>query len=228
MIRFLFFLFFIINSFSVYSQSFNTRRDWLIGEYFGVVYDLNSPGTLPYSRTVKINYSKISNVNSAGYQYDDSTCFSDYDPYTYYVCADSSLSPSNACLYFFFHGGKLYNNDSLKLWYECPMADCGLQYKYLVFYGKKTVSYLSTKSIDVDKTFYPFPNPAKNNINIGAFFMSENKQFYYRIYSIDGQLLNEDFLSKDAKIDIQQLARGVYYLTVTNMLDRYKAVFVKE
>jgi hypothetical protein len=65
-------------------------------------------------------------------------------------------------------------------------------------------------ALSLNPEVYLYPNPAKNNILFK--FHLPRKSDYYRIYSMDGNLVIQGELSKDLTIiDISKLASGIYY-----------------
>ena len=72
-----------------------------------------------------------------------------------------------------------------------------------------------------------YPNPAHNFIQFDLLNTGKNDSFYYKIYSINGAILQEAIVTDDRIIDIKKIDSGIYYLVVTNKLNHYKSVFIK-
>jgi hypothetical protein len=83
------------------------------------------------------------------------------------------------------------------------------------------------EEIEIKKSLTIYPNPAKTQISIS---FDEQEETYINIYTITGQMLKKFSFNKNEKIDISDLANGVYFVIITNKNNAilHKASFIKD
>lgn len=88
-------------------------------------------------------------------------------------------------------------------------------------YERSTDQTLSAQNFELDNKITLFPNPSSDFIRISGVNEKEN----YSIYNVIGSEINKGIISKDKKIDIQNLKNGLYFLKLENA-NTFK--FIKE
>lgn len=69
-----------------------------------------------------------------------------------------------------------------------------------------------------------YPNPVINVLNV---VVDSNLAMDYRIYTLSGKLVVDDHLNPNGKIDVQQLAAGMYFITLSNDEESQTLKFMK-
>ena len=82
--------------------------------------------------------------------------------------------------------------------------------EYTLAMGRNTVS---TYSFDSDDTFSVYPNPVTSHLHIE---LAASETADYTIYNIMGQTVMQGKLQESAVINMESLAKGMYYLRIGN------------
>ena len=140
------------------------------------------------------------------------------------ILDETNLKNTLSQTYNFLFSNGNYEREVLK-WGEQSVELSNLNYTYqwiedrLIFldnYFESTI--LSTNTYLAQKnTFTIYPNPVNTSFKIE----SSIKPFYYKIYTLNGLLLQKGTLSNDKTINIQGFTKGVYMITLFNNNNRY-------
>jgi hypothetical protein len=120
----------------------------------------------------------------------------------------------------------LSHADTLKKGYIvviAPDAENAIDTVWLVYNRSRT----NNSQIKHEDPFFVkiYPNPVNQELSIES---PDVFNGIYKIFSIDGRLLNSGSLEKSAKISVDTLTSGVYYITIGNdNLGYVKRKFIK-
>jgi hypothetical protein len=83
------------------------------------------------------------------------------------------------------------------------------------------------EEIEIRNSMVIYPNPTNTEINVS---FDEQEETYINIYSLTGQMVKKALYNKNEKIDISNLARSTYFLTITNKNNNilHRSKFIKE
>ena len=118
------------------------------------------------------------------------------------------------------HVDPLPNLFGKKVYYRIKMIDFDNQYEY-----SKTI-VLETSASKASNNIVVFPNPANDNLTINVIGL--NKEIKYNIVNAIGQIMLSGNTPNNEKIDINSLAKGMYFVNVivNNELIKTKSIIV--
>lgn len=106
-----------------------------------------------------------------------------------------------------------------------PIRDNGLHQSYIDNLAVLTALSVGQSELDKENQLKLYPNPSKDYIQIKG--LDEFSQYQYRIYSIEGKIIEEDNLQNN-EISLRKLESGIYFLEVFNSKERRVQKFIKE
>ena len=75
---------------------------------------------------------------------------------------------------------------------------------------------------EIDR-FQLYPNPAQNELKVKGNFA----ELEYRIFSLEGKLVQTGILLNDEQINLEQLKNGVYSISLNDKTKFYSGKFIK-